>query len=1323
MVRKLACLKFVFSLSLCLAVLFLCISPVLAQTSGTGALTGTVTDPSGAVISGATVTATNKGTGQERTEVTDASGVYKFSLLPAGVYSVKFTAAGFKTSEVTSLAVNVTETPVQNQKLEIGAQTQEVTVEATAVKVQTENATVGTLVGARTVTDLPLSTRNYTQIIDLSPGVVANVASASAIGNGTQDINVNGSGSDQNNYQMDGASITNYASGGAGQSGNYAGIGIPNPDAIQEFKIQTSQYDAGYGRNPGASVNVVTKGGTNQFHGAGWEFFRNEALDANDYLYRLTEEFQTHTPNKQQVLRQNLFGGTLGGPIKKDKLFFFGSYQGFRQLNGIGSNGFATGYSPGVTTLPFTNSCGTRADGCDGLTYREYLGSIFGGEKGFIDGTPVAADGSNISQTAINVLQAAGPKSSLNKGFYVPSSPAGCTLATPGVIDSGCVLNISQPVRANENQFLANSDYILSSKNTLSERYFLSSDPQVQSFTCLGSCLPGAPENATYTTHEGVLKLTSVLTGNFVNEARISFQRNVTNSTDDVSLTGCSVGIASIFGSGVPCATLPAGTNREATLIPIFGSAGTASPSGAWTDGGNFFAADTNYINTFQYADQISWTHGKHTLRTGFEYERTQWNWTLPSVNRGDMDFWNTSDFLTSGSPGSFGGVLFNFATLTPPAGPLHYNRLNAFSVFVQDDIKVSSRLTVNLGVRWEYNGWPDDNTGFFTNSWGSKADLVNTGSYYLANSVGSLAGYVVPSNYNPAKAICGNPAAPVACGLTAPAGVVPGYPGGATGVFVNSNKTLLPGSPDYNFAPRVGFAWQPVGGGKFVVRGGWGIFYDRVYGNLLVDNQQGNPPYASNGAGGFFPATFGLSLASPFNPQILGWTPRTLACAGPPPCTTAGVNSATLGLTGSALGSTSDSQNMTTPLIEEYNLGIQYEFAPNWVADIGYVGTHGTKLYDWSRDINVAHLVAGAPNEPTDIQNSKLVSSSLPFNDPANTTPITTNTLGNALGRVSYLGYAETGFASTNTDGASLYNSLQAVLRHNFSHGLMLQAAYTWSKSITDVNSAEAGSGISAAGNVLSGAANLNNPLDFGQQYGLAAFNRPQRLVISYSYDLPWKRTEGFAGKLLGGWTLSGVTTIQDGEPFSVVDSAGGSIFYGAGSANARAELADPVNCTSFGVCQSGIPIATSGNIHCRLGLPTVETGCATQQGYINAGPTPGGPRGGAFTAEPCVGGTIVGACATSGGGTGFGNSVVGAISGPGQNNFDMSLIKNTKLTENTTLQFRAEAYNIWNHAQFDAPSAGSTSYNDVNSVDVGRNTSTSTTPRILQFALKFLF
>src|SRR6202050_4302334 len=273
--------NFACTFFVCLAVLFLCISPIWAQSGTTGGLTGTVTDPSGGVIVGATVTATNLGTGQERSVTTDASGEYKISLLTAGNYCVKFSASGFKTSEVQSVTVNITETPVLNQKLEVGAQSEQVTVESTAETIQTQNATVGSLVGAKEVTDLPLSSRNYTQIIDLSPGVIANVASAAAVGNGTQDITVNGMGSDQNNYMMDGVSVTNYGSGGGAQSGNFPGIGIPNPDSIQEFKIQTSQYDAEYGRNPGASVNVTTKGGTNDFHGAAWGVFRNRHPCAN----------------------------------------------------------------------------------------------------------------------------------------------------------------------------------------------------------------------------------------------------------------------------------------------------------------------------------------------------------------------------------------------------------------------------------------------------------------------------------------------------------------------------------------------------------------------------------------------------------------------------------------------------------------------------------------------------------------------------------------------------------------------------------------------------------------------------------------------------------------------------------------------------------------------------------------------------------------------------------------------------------------------------------------------------------------------------------
>ncbi|HXQ26419.1 MAG TPA: carboxypeptidase regulatory-like domain-containing protein, partial [Candidatus Acidoferrales bacterium] len=301
---RFAALRIACALVVCLVALFTCVSPALAQSATTGALTGTVTDPSGAVIAGANVAATNVGTGQSRGTVTDAGGLYKISLLPPGNYSVKFSASGFKTVDVPSITVDVTETLTLNRALEVGTQTQEITVASTAVTVQTENATVGGLVAGKTVTDLPLSTRNYTQVIDLSPGVVANVATATAVGNGTMDINVNGSGSDQNTYMMDGVITTNYGSGGAAQSGSYAGIPIPNPDSIQEFKVQTSQYDAAYGQNPGANVNVVTKSGTNQLHGAAWEFNRNNFFNANDFFYKQSE-LADKLPNKPPTVKQN----------------------------------------------------------------------------------------------------------------------------------------------------------------------------------------------------------------------------------------------------------------------------------------------------------------------------------------------------------------------------------------------------------------------------------------------------------------------------------------------------------------------------------------------------------------------------------------------------------------------------------------------------------------------------------------------------------------------------------------------------------------------------------------------------------------------------------------------------------------------------------------------------------------------------------------------------------------------------------------------------------------------------------------------------------
>ncbi|HEV3482339.1 MAG TPA: carboxypeptidase regulatory-like domain-containing protein [Candidatus Acidoferrales bacterium] len=1361
--------KFVFTLLLCLAVLFACASRVSAQSSTTGALTGVVTDPSGGVISGATVTLTSTTTGQVRTGTTDAGGNYKFSLIPPGTYSLKFEAAGFKTSTVPSVTVNVTETPVLNQKLEIGAQTAEVTVEATAETIQTQNATVGNLVGSETVTSLPLSSRNYTQIIDLSPGVVANVASAAAVGNGTQDINVNGFGSDQNNYMMDGATLTNYGSGGGAQSGNFPGIGIPNPDSIQEFKIQTSQYDAEYGRNPGASVNVVTKSGTNQFHGAAWEFFRNSFLDGNDFFNKRSEA-QLVRPNKPEALNENLFGGTLGGPIKKDKLFFFGSYQGFRQKNGIGTNGFATGLAAAVQFLPLNEPNGKRdnsgsgtiplnyvtgAAPCNYNTYRTYLGCVFGGDViapflPFGTHVPVANDGSNINQVAINIFQAAGPKGGFNGGYYFPSVPF-----VNGVPVTTLPQTISVPILANEDQYLGNVDWVVTNKNTFSGKFFTSKDPQNQSFVCLGfigapgvnNCQPGAPENVVYTADSGTAKLTTVATSSFVNEALFSFQRSTTVAHPGVYLTACSVGIIPPIANG-NCSSLSSikNLNPIPAQIPTFGTfgfpmananiaPGPVAPvpfAGAFNNGGNFFASATNFFNTFQSKDQISWNHGKHAIRAGAEVDRIQYNWTLPG--RGGLVFPTISDFLTSssGSPATGtavtpGGLFINFYGLSQPNGNPHDQRTNEFAAFAEDDIKLTRKLTLNLGIRWEYDGYPSDVTGLFTDGWPTQAALVNTGSFFLgqqasnaacgngtafgaagcqSNLIGTLAGHVVQSNYNPNIARCGPPSAPVACGLTAPAGVFAGYPGGATGVFFNTNKTLVHGAPIDDFGPRIGFAWQAMD--KLVVRGGYGIFYDAVYANLLANNNAGNPPYS--GAVPFSPFN---SLDQPSPPGlILGWRPRTLQVVAGTPGTGATVitdNGRTQGL-----GTTSDSEFLGVPKAQQYNLDLQYEVARDWIVDVGYVGSHGTHLYDWARPINISFLAPNAPNEPlaSDKQNSRMIlgsgaqgtPTSFPINDAANTNPATQvieNTGTNAIGRVSYLGFGTGGLSTTSTRGDSLYNSLQAQIRHQFSHGLLVQASYTWSKLITNINSSEAGAGISAPGNVLSGGASSNSPVDFGQQYGLAAFNRPHRLIVAYSYDLPYRRMNGFAGHVFGGWTVSGITTIQNGEPFTITDGNGGRIYYGSsgvpfGGGGVRAELASPTQCNTFGVCQSAVPIATSGGVESRI------------NGYVNPA---------AFANTPCIGGTTIGSCLTSGGATGFGNSAVGSISGPGQNNWDMTAIKNTKITEGLTLQFRAEFYNVWNHSQFNPP------VNDRSNANFAKIFSSSVPPRVVQLAVKFVF
>lgn len=1353
----------------CFAALLSFAPASLAQSASSGALTGTVTDQSGGVVSGASVTATNNGTGQSRTATTDNSGNYKFSLMNPGSYSVKFSANGFKTVTVPSITVSVTETPVLDQKLEVGGQAIQITVEGTAEAIQTQNAANGGVVSGDEINALPLVSRNYTQIVSLSPGVVANAATASGIGNGTVDVSANGMKANQNNYSMDGSSVVNYVSGMAAQEGSFPGIAIPNPDAIQEFKVQTSQYDASSGRNPGANVDVVTKTGTNQFHGAAWEFNRNNFFNGNDFFYKRSEE-NLGLPNAPQTLKQNVFGGAIGGPILKDKLFFFGSYQGLRQVNGIGTSGFASGYSPNTQLLPWNDYADFGSGVCSDVrctnnvpAYKAYLARAFAGQGGFInfagfDGTarPImpctdpTCNSTNITNTAVAMLQLPGViKGGFNQGFYFPSTLPDSACGVGGVQNATTcpVAAISEPTYAREDQYIINSQYVVNSKHTLYERYMYQRDPEFETFNCFilpGNCNPGAPVNAFYGNHVASLELQSVLTPNFVNQARVSYHRDVENNTDpNIALNSCSMPnggtIIPLVNNGAPCSSAPPPLAERfpEMLVPpqldILGVGGLP-----WSQGGNFAMISTNYINTYQASDQISWNHGIHALRAGFEFDRVLYNNTIPASGRGELLMWSTGDFLTSsagaaidGTPATAtGGIVAGFGL----KGPLtHYNRVNQFNWYVQDDIKVSSKLTINAGVRWEFAGFPSDKSGQFSNVWSTQIAKLNTGSQLAALGppgpgqapVGTLQGFIVPSNFD------------TTYGLSSPSG--------ATGVLVNGNKTLVPGTPSNDFAPRLGVAWQPLGS-KFVVRAGYGWFFDTIYGNLLIDNQLNLPPYSGAGSG---PAPQNQSnvLHTPWQAGVgpLAWTPRYMY----PGAVDSNGAVCPADICSSGLGYTSDSPRLASrlPLVQQYNLDLQYEFAHGWVADVGYVGSHGTHLYDWSRNVNVGRLVAGAPNNPTaasGVQNVNMIASSLPYNDPSNPNPITTNTLGtttsNLNERVNYLGFAPGGVAETDTVGDSTYNSLQVQVKHDFSKGLLLQVAYTWSKELTNINTSAAGSGIQPAGQVIFGAANSNNPLDLGQQYGLAAFNRSQRVVISYVYNFPYHNTQGLSGKLLGGWSLSGVTEIQNGLPFWIVDGGGGSIYGGVGGS--RAALADPIDCNPKRSCKSGIPIATSGSTTSRADSPDgnlwvnpaafISLSSSTPANSLGFTPLPasspycigGTPNPGGLATDPCgadpsffpvfnPGAPFVDA------GSGYGDSAIGAITGPGQFNFNMSLLKTTKIWEHGTLEFHLDAFNVFNHSQFNPPYG-----NDVNTpATFGRITSTSVTPRVMQFGLKYIF
>ncbi|MBP1610765.1 MAG: hypothetical protein H6Q04_3000, partial [Acidobacteria bacterium] len=711
-----------------------------------------------------------------------------------------------------------------------------------------------------------------------------------------------------------------------------------------------------------------------------------------------------------------------------------------------------------------------------------------------------------------------------------------------------------------EDQFLINTDLVLSKKHTLTEKFLFSRAPQLSSFgssggfssVSAGNYLPGAPLEILYQNVNAGLKLTSALSSNLGNEVRVSFQHDISRFTPLIPFTNQQVGIAS--------------------LVPQIDMLDTISVVGLFTAGGSQGNWEDSVNNYYIVSDQISWIHGRQTIRAGFESVRRQLNSQTFGSSIGTLTFQSFPDFLLglpgclpgadTCDPGTTNGTAFSnvFSTsgvLSAPGGIYHAPRLPDYSAFVQHDIRINSRLTWSAGIRWDYFGLPVDLSGNNTNVW---PRLIR--EQPLLPAEGTYIGYVVAASFN---------------------GALP------PGVYRNTLDTAfsVPSSLR-NFAPRVGFAWQVLGNARLLVRGGYGYFHNRPDVDITAIHLISNPPYGSP-ASGSGTANYFSSLAQPFSANIPLWgNPRN-------------VNFETG--KSSNISTRMIEEHYGTPVTQKWNLDLQYEFLPKWTVVVGYAGSHSIRILTLMHTINAA-LLAGPGN---------------PVNG------VTANTVANAPLRVPYLGFAPNGMGYQENAGSSNYNSLQVSLRKQISHGVQFGIAYTFNRTLTDNNI-------------------TNSPIDFRQHYGPDTASRPQRFVLNYRWELPYTGS-GIAGKFLGGWSLSGVTAIQSGSPLTITDGRGGTIYGSASSA--RAQLCPGISISD---------LATSGSTKQRL------------DAYFN--PT-------AFCAPPTIGN-----------GTGYGNSGVGIIRGPGQANWDLSLNKSIKI-QKSRMEIRAEFFNILNHAQFASPNA----------------------------------
>ncbi len=1181
----------------------------LCSASITGSISGVVSDKSGAVISGATVVATDTQTGVQTTQTTDAKGFYNLPTLAVGTYDLEIKHAGFKTFRQTGLVIDANSALRADASLDVGSINEKIEVSTESAMVETQSTQMGEVIEGTKMTSVPLNGRSFIDLLSLQPGVSPYKNTdqmTNGIGsdpttvsgdqtNGTQSVNGGRTGS--NGFMVNGADA---------QEGVHNGAAIiPNLDSIYEFRIITNNFDAEYGNFSGGQINVVTKAGTNGFHGDLFDFLRNTDFDAANFF----------AGGARGDFKQNQFGGTVGGPIKKDRVFFFGDYQGNRQILGQ-TQSFAVP-TAADRTGNLMDEAGALTNTVNGTAWAGILSSelkypVQSAEAYYFPGCtsndqntgcvfpnaviPMSA-WSPVAQATLKYIQA--PNASLPSGANYEASSFNQHLRDDKF---GIRLDTTTPY------------------GTLFGYYFFDqfsvTTPYAQGIT-----FPGFDSSVDGRAQMINLGLTTTINNSTINDVRLVYLRNRYFGGIPIGGTGVpltSLGFAAPAGSGASFngGIAPITPALEGVPSFVFNNYSFGLPQDALRQ----------FNNTYQIIDNFTKIIGTHTLQFGGDFHYDQ-------INERNYDDANGAYIFDGSETGlDFADYLIGApVNFTQASQQLLDSRDKYFGAYAQDSWRVTPKLTMNYGLRYEImTPWYDTQ---------NKLETVIAGEQ----------SQVFP---------------------TAPTGlVVPGDPG--------VPRTLAP-IQYHNFAPRIGFAYSPdntegllgklVGGpGKSSIRVGYGLFYSAIE-DATGFVEVGDAPYGlyysspeptllanpfidratGKNEGQKFPFTFPPANASPKNPDTsFNWTQATPIS-----------------------GADYLYPHDKIPQVQEFELSLQRQLGSSTVASVSYVGSVGRHLLTFEESNpanaslcnfltnpnNLAPLngQAQTPCGPFGEDNSYVLAPGVTVNSP-NAVTVNGVTTVNGTRPTFGINFGSNPYMATVV--SSSFNSLQVSLKHNEKYANFL-VAYTYEKSIDNGSTSF----------------DATNPFNPRQSRALSIFDVPQDLTVSYTVQLPFEKlTGGSAKRLTAGWALSGITTFAKGEPVQLSETDDNSL---------SGTFADTIDVPSY--ANNGSHLFANRNPRNSAGQP-----------YFNPN---------YFTFEPV--GQV-------------GNAMRRFFSGPGINNFDLALLKDTQLTESTRVEFRAETFNIFNHAQFMNPSGNidNTGASGFGFVTQARD------PRIMQLALKFLF